>query len=129
MNVIETHNLTKYYGKDRGIIDLNLEIREGGIFGFIGPNGAGKSTTIRTLLGLIFPSIGIVVGGYFLDSISRVTPAADKFGYISPFKFVDSGVMRPDYGLDWWRVLYFVAVSLLLFGLTFWIYRKKDILI
>ena len=129
MNVIETHNLTKYYGKDRGIIDLNLEIREGEIFGFIGPNGAGKSTTIRILLGLIFPSSGIVVGGYFLDSISRVTPAADKFGYISPFKFVDSGVMRPDYGLDWWRVLYFVAVSLLLFGLTFWIYRKKDILI
>jgi ABC-2 type transport system permease protein len=74
-------------------------------------------------------SIGIVVGGYFFDSLSRITPAADKFGYISPFKFVDSGVMRPDYGLDWWRVLYFTAVSLLLFGLTFWIYRRKDILI
>jgi ABC-2 type transport system permease protein len=39
-------------------------------------------------------SIGIVVGGYFFDSLSRVTPAADKFGYISPFKFVDSGVMH-----------------------------------
>jgi ABC-2 type transport system ATP-binding protein len=58
MNVIETHRLTKYYGKDRGIIDLDLEIREGEIFGFIGPNGAGKSTTIRTLLGLIFPTSG-----------------------------------------------------------------------
>jgi ABC-2 type transport system permease protein len=74
-------------------------------------------------------SIGIVVGGYFFDSLSRITPSADKFGYISPFKFVDSGVMRPDYGLDWWRVLYFVSLSLLLFGLTLWKYRKKDILI
>lgn len=58
MNVIETQNLTKYYGKSRGILDLNLQVEEGDIFGFIGPNGAGKSTTIRTLLGLISPSSG-----------------------------------------------------------------------
>ncbi len=58
MNVIETHKLTKFYGKDRGILDLDLEIQEGEIFGFIGPNGSGKSTTIRTLLGLIFPTSG-----------------------------------------------------------------------
>ena len=58
MIAIETKNLTKYYGKSRGIIDVDLEITEGEIFGFIGPNGAGKSTTIRTLLGLIHPSRG-----------------------------------------------------------------------
>ena len=58
MYAIETQNLTKYYGKARGIIDLNLQIEPGEIFGFIGPNGAGKSTTIRTLLGLIFPTSG-----------------------------------------------------------------------
>jgi ABC-2 type transport system ATP-binding protein len=58
MYVIETRSLTKFYGKDRGIIDLDLEIEPGEIFGFIGPNGAGKSTTIRTLLGLIFPTSG-----------------------------------------------------------------------
>ncbi len=75
-------------------------------------------------------SIGIVVGSYFFDSLSKVTPDAEMFGYISPFKFVDSaGIMRPDYGLEWWRVLYFVALSLVLFGLTLWRYRKKDILI
>ncbi|NTU90077.1 MAG: ABC transporter ATP-binding protein [Actinobacteria bacterium] len=56
--IIETSNLTKNYGKSRGIIDINLEVNEGEIFGFIGPNGAGKSTTIRTLLGLIHPSSG-----------------------------------------------------------------------
>lgn len=58
MNVIETKGLTKYYGKSRGIIDLNLFVTEGEFFGFIGPNGAGKSTTIRTLLGLINKSGG-----------------------------------------------------------------------
>lgn len=58
MNVIETKKLTKYYGKERGIIDLDLSIEEGEIFGFIGPNGAGKSTTIRTLLSLIYPTSG-----------------------------------------------------------------------
>lgn len=58
MNVIEINNLTKNYGKSRGIIDVNLNVEEGEIFGFIGPNGAGKSTTIRTLLGLIYPTKG-----------------------------------------------------------------------
>ena len=58
MNIIETSKLTKYYGKSRGIIDLDLEVSEGEFFGFIGPNGAGKSTTIRTLLGLIRSTSG-----------------------------------------------------------------------
>ena len=58
MNIIETEKLTKYYGKSRGIIDLNLTVEEGDFFGFIGPNGAGKSTTIRTLLGLIRATSG-----------------------------------------------------------------------
>lgn len=58
MKAIETTNLTKFYGKSRGIIDVNLSIDEGDFFGFIGPNGAGKSTTIRTLLGLISPTEG-----------------------------------------------------------------------
>ena len=58
MNVIETVKLTKYYGKSRGIVDVDMTVTEGEIFGFIGPNGAGKSTTIRTLLGLIYPTSG-----------------------------------------------------------------------
>lgn len=57
-NVIETKHLTKYYGKVRGMEDVNLSIGEGEFFGFIGPNGAGKSSTIRTLLGLISPTSG-----------------------------------------------------------------------
>lgn len=58
MEAIKTTNLTKYYGKARGIVDLNLSVEQGEFFGFIGPNGAGKSTTIRTLLGLISPTSG-----------------------------------------------------------------------
>lgn len=53
MEAIKTQGLTKYYGKSRGVIDLDLSVEQGEFFGFIGPNGAGKSTTIRTLLGLI----------------------------------------------------------------------------
>lgn len=58
MNVIEINNLTKMYGKARGIEDVSFHVEEGEIFGFIGPNGAGKSTTIRTLLSLIYPTSG-----------------------------------------------------------------------
>lgn len=58
MKAINTEQLTKFYGKNRGITDVNLSVEEGDFFGFIGPNGAGKSTTIRTLLGLISPTRG-----------------------------------------------------------------------
>ncbi|WP_069649015.1 ABC transporter ATP-binding protein [Caloranaerobacter ferrireducens] len=58
MSVIEINNLTKYYGKSRGIIDVSFNVEEGEIFGFIGPNGAGKTTTIRILLSLIYPTSG-----------------------------------------------------------------------
>ena len=51
MNVIETRNLTKYYGKHRGIEDVTFQVKEGEIFGFIGPNGAGKSTFLKAILG------------------------------------------------------------------------------
>lgn len=46
---IVLNQLTKHYGKHRGISNLNLTVNQGEFFGFIGPNGAGKSTTIRTL--------------------------------------------------------------------------------
>jgi ABC-2 type transport system ATP-binding protein len=56
--VIQTNKLTKYFGKSRGIIEVDISVKKGEIYGFIGPNGAGKSTTIRTLLGLIHPTSG-----------------------------------------------------------------------
>ncbi len=56
--VIQTHDLTKYYGPVRGLERLNLEVRRGEVFGFLGPNGAGKTTTIRLLLDFIRPTGG-----------------------------------------------------------------------
>ncbi|HJA19005.1 ABC transporter ATP-binding protein [Mediterraneibacter catenae] len=58
MNAIQTDGLTKFYGRSRGIIELDLEVHEGEFYGFIGPNGAGKSTTIRILMGLIHKTRG-----------------------------------------------------------------------
>ena len=57
---IETTGLCKLYGKKPALADLDLEVREGEVFGFIGPNGAGKTTTIRILLDLIRPTSGSV---------------------------------------------------------------------
>lgn len=55
---IHTEGLTKFYGKERGIVDLDLDVYEGEVFGYLGPNGAGKTTTIRLLLDLLRPTRG-----------------------------------------------------------------------
>jgi len=55
---IRIEKLTKSYGKERGVIDLDLVVERGDVFGYLGPNGAGKTTTIRTLLDLIRPTSG-----------------------------------------------------------------------
>lgn len=81
MNAIQLSNLTKYYGKSRGILNLNLDVKEGEFFGFIDPNGAGKSTTIRTLLGLITPSSG--QAKIFDETIRRRNPQIrSHIGYL-----------------------------------------------
>ncbi|MBN2603858.1 MAG: ABC transporter ATP-binding protein [Candidatus Thermoplasmatota archaeon] len=74
MDVIETRNLTKYYGNILGIEDLNFSVKRGEIFGFLGPNGAGKTTTIRTLLGLLSPTSGeaYIFGKNIKDSIVEI---------------------------------------------------------
>lgn len=81
MDAIRTTGLTKYYGKARGIIDLNLNVKEGEFFGFIGPNGAGKSTTIRTLLGLIKPTggSGVIFGK---DIVREKQEILNDVGYL-----------------------------------------------
>ena len=81
MYAIETNHLTKYYGKSRGIEELNLTVNKGEFFGFIGPNGAGKSTTIRTLLGLIKSNSGSasVLG---LDIQKDKEAILERIGYL-----------------------------------------------
>ena len=79
--VIDVTNLSKFYGKARGIEYINLEINEGEIFGFIGPNGAGKSTTIRILMNMIFPTSGSarIMG---MDVIRETKKIKSLVGYI-----------------------------------------------
>ena len=81
MNVIEINNLTKYYGKERGIIDVNFNVEENEIFGFIGPNGAGKSTTLRTILGLIYPTSGSAKI-FGKDCIKQGSEIKKEIGYL-----------------------------------------------
>jgi len=79
--VIRTESLTKTYGPHRGIIDVDLEVDEGEVFGFLGPNGAGKTTTIRTVLDLIRPTSG---RAFVFGIESRADPEAihRRVGYI-----------------------------------------------
>ena len=78
---IEIDHLTKSYGKNRGVIDVSLRVKEGDIFGFIGPNGAGKSTTIRSMLGFLkFQQGNITILGK--DSVRQREEILKDVGYM-----------------------------------------------
>ena len=80
-NVIEIRNLTKSYGKNRGVIDVSLDVKNGEIFGFLGPNGAGKSTTIRSMLGFLkFNEGSIRILG--MDSVKEHEKILRSVGYM-----------------------------------------------
>ncbi|MCI6266614.1 MAG: ABC transporter ATP-binding protein, partial [Erysipelotrichaceae bacterium] len=79
--ILEIQNLTKYYGKIRGVENLSLKLEEGEIFGFIGPNGAGKSTTIRSIMNLINKTSGkvLIEGKEFNKADVEIK---EKIGYL-----------------------------------------------
>jgi ABC-2 type transport system ATP-binding protein len=79
--VIETSDLTVYYGTHRGIVDLNLVVEQGEVFGFLGPNGAGKTTTQRVLLDIIRPSRGSATV-FGLDSRKASADIRARTGYL-----------------------------------------------
>ncbi len=81
MDAIKLENLTKHYGKNRGIEGITLNVAAGEFFGFIGPNGAGKSTTIRTLLGLIEKTGGNAWVGGFAAGAEK-TQILERTGYL-----------------------------------------------
>jgi ABC-2 type transport system ATP-binding protein len=92
VNAIETEGLTKDYGRGRGLLDLDLEVREEEVFGFLGPNGAGKSTTIRLLMDTIRPTRGTarVLGR---DAHSESVSIKKDVGYL-PGEIPDFGTLR-----------------------------------
>jgi ABC-2 type transport system ATP-binding protein len=79
---IETERLTKMYGPARGIVDVNLTVPPGVVFGFLGPNGAGKTTTIRVLMNFLRPTTGTarVLG---LDSVLYSVEVHRRVGYLA----------------------------------------------
>ena len=81
MFAIEIKNLTKNYGRNRGIKDINISVNEGEIYGFIGPNGAGKSTTIKTILNFVYPTSGeaLIFG---MDSVKDSEKIKEYIGYV-----------------------------------------------
>ncbi|MEX0988541.1 MAG: ABC transporter ATP-binding protein [Bacteroidales bacterium] len=91
-SIIDIKNLTKFYGRIRGIEHVNLAVEEGEIFGFIGPNGAGKSTTIRILMNMIFPTDGSasIMG---MDTARDTKKIKQSVGYIPsdaiPYPYMD----------------------------------------
>lgn len=92
--VIEIKNLSKSYGNGRGIIDINLDIYQGDIFGFLGPNGAGKTTAMKIMTGLIRPECGDVkILGYSITEeyekamakVGCLIEIAESYHYLSAF--------------------------------------------
>lgn len=93
MNAIEIKNLTKIYIKKRlirnkkflAVNNLSFEVAEGEIFGFLGPNGSGKTTTIKTLLGLLLPTVGeCFILGEKVPSLA----ALSKIGYLPEIPYL-----------------------------------------
>jgi ABC-2 type transport system permease protein len=80
----------------------------------------------RNLTGLF---TGIIIGFYFIDTMSKVNADIESLGYMSPFKFVDVDILVPAYGMDWWRVVYFITLALVFMVASVVIYSRKDIYI
>jgi ABC-2 type transport system ATP-binding protein len=79
--IVQLEKLTKSYGAHRGIIDVDLDVEQGEVFGFLGPNGAGKTTTIRTVLDLIRPTSGRA-RVFGIDSSTDPVAIHRRVGYI-----------------------------------------------
>jgi ABC-2 type transport system ATP-binding protein len=80
-SAVQTSGLTKDYGAGRGLFGLDLEVREGEVFGYLGPNGAGKTTTIRMLMGLAHPTRGSATI-FGLDCWRQAVDVKRRVGYV-----------------------------------------------
>lgn len=81
-HVIEIRNLTRDYGRQKGIFDVNIEVKHGEVYGFLGPNGAGKTTTIRHLMGFIKSKQGScrIMG---IDCFKHASIISENMGYLA----------------------------------------------
>jgi ABC-2 type transport system ATP-binding protein len=96
--IIQTNDLSVYYGSHRGIKDLNLSVQKGEVFGFLGPNGAGKTTTLRAILDIIHPTQGSATL-FGLDSQKDGTAIRERISYL-PGELSLYPSMKANYFLD-----------------------------
>lgn len=114
----ETFNLNAFLILSVYTLLLNL------LFGSI---GLFMSTLVKKPKPITTLGIGMVLASYFIYTLSKITEKAADVGYISPFRYVDVNVFSPDYKLWSWNLLYFAGISLLLTGISFRLYKRKDI--
>jgi ABC-2 type transport system permease protein len=116
----ETFNLNAFLILSLYTLLLNLMFGSIGIF---------MSTLVKKPKPITTLGIGMVLVFYFIYTLSKITEKAASVGYISPFRYVDVNVLSPDYKLWSWNLLYFVGISLVLTGISFRLYKRKDIYI
>ena len=85
------------------------------------------STLVKRAKPVTTQSIGLVLIFYFIFTLSKITEGASKLGYLSPYRFADTNAVSPDYSIDIWHLLYFIGISVLLTGLAYTFYKRKDI--
>jgi ABC-2 type transport system permease protein len=89
--------------------------------------GLFMSTLVKRPKPITTFSIGLVLVFYFIYTFSKITESASRIGYLSPFKYVNMDAINPAYKLELWHLLYFIGISLLLVGISYRIYSRKDI--
>jgi ABC-2 type transport system permease protein len=94
------------------------------LFGAI---GLFLSTLVKRAKPITTFTIGLVLILYFIYTLSKITAGVSKLGYLSPFRFASMDAMNPSYTLNFWNLLYFAGISLLLTAISFRIYNRKDI--
>jgi ABC-2 type transport system permease protein len=94
------------------------------LFGAI---GLFLSTLVKRPKPITTFSIGIVLFFYFIYTLSKITESISKIGYLSPFKYVNTEAFSPAYKLGFWHLAYFAGISLLLTGISYRLYCRKDI--
>jgi len=94
-----------------------------------GALGLFLSTLIRKPKPITAFTIGLVLIFYFIFTLSKITESVSAIGYLSPFKYVNMNSITPSSRLDFWNMLYFIGLSVLLTGISYRLYKRKDICI
>jgi ABC-2 type transport system permease protein len=96
------------------------------LFGAI---GLFMSTLVKKPRPITTLSIGLVLILYFIFTLSKITESISKIGYLSPFRYVSTDAINPAYKIEFWNLIYFIGLTLLLTVLSYRLYKRKDIYI